>query len=657
MKNRIFALITLVVFLTVSCSGIYVSEETYETPKNASGVFLDNLGIEFTGNPAYDIGLLNAYWDSQKNTESKSLSASRDAAPAINGFGDLVNNFSGKALATWAGGVAASGAISTVVGGLVGFGFNALLEGLGIVKSTSTYLAEISGKLDSIQKQLNTMQTMLEELNTAVAKESSLTRYYTEMQKRNEKYIAMYQSTMTCWNNINDFLFLAALKSQYPNYQTTEKDAYNQQIATFDTNAKRLTYLQSFVDRESWLNNTDATKINLVSTLAGTSFNQYFTEHAEEISLGLAKIVDEWGKNPNTGADAVKSLCEYLTSDNHGLAGQPLTMFELYDAYADACFVWEREGYNWRQQIRDQDATLISMSGILASMYYAIHSELGLASSNAQDIKKYEDAVVNMYNTNKIIRHSTPVYTKWGKWRGRAFAKNLETKDYQTACNVTWCCWDFSTWEAWFKSEWCKYTFNDTGDYHINNASRIYGVYPPPTYDEWKNLKGLCKEAVGFAMPEEWYKEMYEAYKYTDKKTGVVKHKSLIEIFRDAGFYSVDGKSIAVNIPTVFNEHSFQQLFITNKFENARIHESNDSDNYYLTIPAVWANREESLFGFSFDTGISDDHTIPIALFYGKKYYQAERKTQSGFLMRKVIDPFKNRHFYYPKMLTEAVEE
>lgn len=663
MKNRLFAMFTLAVFLVVSCSnGIDYSEAKSETTTQPQGAYLDDLGIEFTGNPAYDIGLLNAYWDSQKNADSKLLSASRDAdgagdaAPAINGFGDLVNNFSGKNLGIWAGGVAASSAISTIVSGIVGFGFNAFLNATGLVKSTSAYLAEISSKLDSIQKQLNTMQALLEELNTAVAKESTLSRYYTEMQKRNEKYIAMYQSTMSCWNNINDFLFLAALKSQYPEYLNAQKDEYNQQLATYNTNAKRLNYLKNFVDRDSWLNNTDADKIDIVDTPEGNAFELYFTQNAEEISIELTKIVDEWGKNPNTGADAVKSLCEYLTSDTHGTAGQTFTMFDLYDAYADVCFVWEREGYNWRQQIRDQDATLISMSGILASMYYAIHSELGFESSNAKDIKKYEDAVVNMYNTNKIIRHSTPIYQKWGKWKGQAFAPNLETKDYQTACNVTWCCWDFSNWDLWFKWEWKRYAFNDTGNRYINNASRIYGVYPPPTYDEWENLNGLCKEAIGFAMPEEWYKEMFEAYKYTDKRTGVVKHKSLMEIFRDVGFRSVEGKPLTVNIPTVFNEHSFQQLFITSKFENARVHESKDSDNYYLTIPAVYANREESLFGFSFDTGISDDHTIPIAYFYGSISDLGALRSRSGLVMRKVLDSYKNRHFYYPKK-TEAVEE
>lgn len=156
-----------------------------------------------------------------------------DPNKAINGFGDLVKNFSSTNLLTWAGGTALSGGISAGVG----IGVNMALDAMGIIKSTTSYLKEITAKLDKIQNQLNTMQTMLAELseqvndvNMQVKFQGTLTRYYEAIQKRDSYYNNIYIDAMTCWNSINDILLDAALSSQYSN--ATEKAAKLAELST-----------------------------------------------------------------------------------------------------------------------------------------------------------------------------------------------------------------------------------------------------------------------------------------------------------------------------------------------------------------------------------------------------------------------------------------
>lgn len=38
-------------------------------------------------------------------------------------------------------------------------------------------------------------------------------------------------------------------------------------------------------------------------------------------------------------------------SSDLGLANESFNMFQLYDKYAEFCFVWETEGCNFRQQM------------------------------------------------------------------------------------------------------------------------------------------------------------------------------------------------------------------------------------------------------------------------------------------------------------------
>ena len=312
-----------------------------------------------------------------------------DTSKAINGFGDLVKNFSGTNLLTWAGGTALTGGINASMT----VGVNMALDALGIIKSTTSYLKEISSKLDAIQKQLNTMQTMIEELgeqvqkvNTETKYQGMLTRYYTVMDNRDRQYNNIYIDALVAWNSINDILLDAALSSQF-----SDASAKAAKLAELSTKEKRLSYLKSFIDAESWENAASIDEVKIVDSDAGKNFTEYFENNAEEIGTKLAAVIKKWGTNQSTGASSVFKLCKYLTEANKGTANESFNMFQLYDKYAEACFVWEQEGYNWRQQMRDQDSALIAMTAPLAYWYYALTETLGSQSSNNKELENYVD--------------------------------------------------------------------------------------------------------------------------------------------------------------------------------------------------------------------------------------------------------------------------
>ena len=518
LRASLVASVTAVAFLFASCVnsiGEAGAESAAETNANnasatSSGTSGTNGGmlITFTGNPAYDITLLNDYWSKHgtpfpapenavvstdstttdifttaaDGTSSRSAIAGNgnlaplyavDTSKAINGFGDLVKNFSGTNLLTWAGGAALTGGINASMT----VGVNMALDALGIIKSTTSYLKEISAKLDKIQNQLNTMQTMLAELseqvndvNMQVKYQGTLTRYYEAIQKRDSYYNSIYIDAMTCWNSINDILLDAALSSQYSN--ATEKAA---KLAELSTKELRLNYLASFIDKEKWEKATTVDGVEIVNSDAGTAFQTYFTEHADEISTKLAAVVKNWGANQNTGASSVFKLCAYLTASNSGLAGESFNMFQTYDKYAEVCFVWEQEGYDWRQQMRDQDSALIAMTAPLAYWYYALTETLGSQSSNNKELENYVDAAIAMNNASAIVRYSTPIYQKWGsKWAGQVFNGTIKQINYVDVIKT-------KTWRCSYKKvkNICnisvkKFIRSDGWEY---NASRLYAGY------------------------------------------------------------------------------------------------------------------------------------------------------------------------------------
>lgn len=677
-KSQCIAASTLLAFLLASCSNI-VSDTAVSTNAQAGASTSKTeaaspdgeILIEFTGNPACDITLLNEYWAANGtpfqapaasksstttdgniiDTASCSARAAGDVAGevakdvAINGFGDMVKNFSGKSLLTWAGGTALSGTI----GALAGVGVTYLLDALGIVKSTASYFKEISGKLDKIDKQLATMQTMLKEMEAKLYTETQyqgeLTRYYTVMQDRDNQYNNIYTDAMICWNSIIDVLFEAAVASQYQDDAT----GYTAKIAELNTKEKKLSYLSGFIDSSSWKNAMSASDVALTTDAAGKAFKKYFEDNAQTISEKIEAKVKAWGVNANTGASSVFKLCKYLTDTNKGIAGESFNMYRLYDKYAEVCFVWEQEGYSWRQQMRDQDSALIAMSAPLAYWYYTITETLHASSTNCDELQAYMNAAKSLNETYPVVRHSTPVYQKWGsKWQGQAFTGTLAQIDYTKVMSSKWATPKIDKSAS---RNLVKKNILEDSKYRYN-ASRLYAGLEPKAPPSDTNT--ICAEAQNMAMPEEWYKEIFDAYA-VKSSTGVT-HKALFDIFKSVGFTNADGSAFSFTPSTV---QDYEDFFITNRRTYMRVAAGYNAGNWHEYCPHVTV-----VVGNSTATYERSGHEVCPVVYvgryvyhlshYGKSSHETDKSDKYKICM-KTLTNYAHK-FYYP-VKTDIVSE
>ena len=677
-KSQCIAASTLLAFILVSCSNI-ISNTGANTNEQAgastSKIEETSLNgktlIEFTGNPAYDITFLNEYWTTNgtpfpspvvlqgstttdgniSGIASRSSRSAGDAAGevakdvAINGFGDMVKNFSGKSLLTWAGGTALSGTI----GAVAGVGVTYLLDALGIVKSTTNYLKEINGKLDKIEKQLATMQNMLTEMEAKLYTETQyqgeLTRYYTVMQNRDIQYNNIYIDAMICWNSIIDILFEAAVASQYQDDAT----GYAAKIAELNTKEKKLSYLSGFIDSTSWENAMSASEVSLSTDAAGIAFKKYFEDNAQTISEKIEAKVKVWGANANTGASSVFKLCKYLTDTNKGIASENFNMYQLYDKYAEVCFVWEQEGYNWRQQMRDQDSAIIAMSAPLAYWYYALIETLHTSSTNCSELQAYVNAALSLNTNYPIVRHSTPIYQKWGsKWHGQAFTGTIAQIDYTKVMSSKWATPNITKGTS---SNVAKKNILEESKY-CYNASRLYAGLGPKTPPSDTNT--ICSEAQNMAMPEEWYKEIFDAYA-VKSPTGVT-HKSLFDIFKSVGFTNANGSAFSFTSSTV---QGYEDFFITNRRTYMKVMTGYKAGNWHEYCPYVTvvvgnssANYERN--GHEVCPVVYAGRYICHVSHYGKGTHETDKSDNYKVCM-KTLTNYKHK-FYYPIKTDTIVE-
>lgn len=678
LRASLVASVTAVAFLFASCVNSIDEHESgtgKSTVTAGADVTNGDTLITFTGNPAYDITLLNDYWAkngtpfpapenavvSTGSTTADDTNASRsaiagsenlaplyavDTSKAINGFGDLVKNFSGTNLLTWAGGAALTGGINASMA----VGVNMALDALGIIKSTTSYLKEITSKLDAIQKQLNTMQTMIEELgeqvqkvNTETKYQGMLTRYYTVMDNRDRQYNNIYIDALVAWNSINDILLDAALSSQYSD--ASEKAA---KLAELSTKEKRLSYLKSFIDAESWENAASIDEVKIVDSDAGKNFIEYFENNAEEIGTKLADVIKKWGTNQSTGASSVFKLCKYLTEANKGTANESFNMFQLYDKYAEACFVWEQEGYNFRQQMRDQDSALIAITSPLAYWYYAVTESLGSSSTNCKELSDYVDAAIALNKNTAIVRHSTPIYQKWGsKWQGQVFNGTIKQINYVDVIKT-------KSWRCSYKKvkNICnisvkKFIRSDGWEY---NASRLYAGYSSYVIDNRFSSKqrNVFSKAASMAMPEEWYTEMFDAYK-TYSASGV-KGKSVMQIFKDMGFSFENDQKISLS---QYKYGSNEELFITSRRPYVR-QQGNGKTGYHLLVPVVMGNNDSCVIYQLMNIG--DHEAVPCTYTRVEVYSNGWNKSDDYRIIHTINDDYSSyRKFFYPVKTDKAV--
>ena len=663
LASRALASVIAAGFLFASCSNALGDAATSDTIQNTppltetaitsatSGAKKDGLLIEFTGNPAYDITLLNDYWaangtpfdaDDSSNTGATAQSSDDQnvsANPAISapqdyatkGFGDVVANFTVGGLLKWVGGTVLSSGLSTGAG-LV---FTGILDALGLVKSTTSYFEEIIGKLDRVQNQLNTTQEMIEEMGTRVyettKREAALTRYYQTMQNRDSQYNKIYINAMTCWNNIFDALLLGALNSQYD-----DQNELRTKLVELNTKQKRLAYLKSFIDQDSWKAADTTEQVKLADTPEAKKFNAYFEEHKQELSDLLKAAIKKWGDDNATGAQSVFKLCLYLVQ-NHGAANENFNMFQVYDKYAQTCFVWEQEGYNFRQQMRDQDGALIAMTAPLAYWYYAITQTLNINSSNCLELKKYIDNALSLTTNYPVVKHDLPTYQYYGsRWVGQTFTGTIMQHDYCASID-SYMNSGYELGQKYYKQ--CLYL-------NINYPERYRSKTNPAVAD-------VEKRASEMGMPGEWYREMFDAYTVN---SGVVRKKTIMQIFAGLGFKLEGGGELPI---TSYVRNSEERLFVTSDTNMADSMQTPNTDrDYYVYVPAVLGNSNAtveyqddlSLNGSNLPKNkgvicrmrVKEIWTHKARL--GRRYYTHERRVPEA-----IISKYGSyRKFYYP---------
>ena len=662
--SPLIASLTIGMFLFSSCSNISTVTDTGTGKSAAQGTqattgsekYMDKSGIEFTGNPAYDIGLLNEWWAKngtpfpapwEESTTDQSNSAARSG-----GFGDLVLNFTVKGALSWAGGTIASGA----AGALVGAGVSAVLNALGIVRSATSYLNEICERLDRMEGQLSEIQDMLEETSTEVEKlikdvknAGDLTRYQTVMQDRDKKYTELYLSVMEGWNKINDVLLEAAVSSQYGKDTKAYNAKLDDELKSSDSHKMRklrLEYISQFIDHDSLLKANDAAGVSFKQTQEAQAFMDYFTRHSEEISSQLHKALRKWGDG-ELGVSRVINLCSYLTN-THGVDKDRFNMFQLYDKYAEASFVWESEGYTFRQQLRDQDSMLIALAAPLAYWYYAITETLGTDSLNCIRLTSRVNDAIKLNTDYPVIKKDKPYYQKWGSdWQGQTFTGVLKENDYAKCMSDYWTIdLDFialSSRESLSKEElpemWRR-VLNENLDDFKGNASYFYSCNPPPA----AATSYPCTAAENMAMPSEWYKEMFEAYKVDNR------YKPLIKIFMDVGFISEDGNQIQTSASYCSGKNEL--LFVTSDSIYAKTITNNSAKDSKgtgtVSITSVIANSDVSLNRYNpQNQPIYEEWAVQYdcVSIYDAFYY----RTNTYRVPRKVIKSSRDyRKFYYP---------
>ena len=421
---------------------------------------------------------------------------------------------------------------------------------------------------------------------------------------------------------------------------------------------KEQTYAQRLTDRRdlySVLKNGLEELQNKIISINNDS-KKYPTDEAKFDAVKVA--VRQWGEESVGTASAVmparqqaKNLIEKITNSVQipGKTGYVSDYLSIYDEYARRTLMWEQEGYAWRELMRAQDAKMVMQLSIASLLYYTLVNENQVEIENLyKKIAAYRELVKN----TPIVRHSTPIYIKYGsKWAGQVFTGELKTMNYAKILKD----------KKWSKGEnqrlgksntFIKYVLKE--ETYRYNDSRLYGGYAPaqPASNEHMNVYA---PATQFAMPEEWFREVYNGYVVGGK------HKTLMEIFKGIGF-RYNSKELQIRD---FEADKFEQYFITNNRPYTKVYYVSDHV-YHLAIPVVTGNSTDLLKGLVGKLEDVNDHNA-IALKYQAtnaysvtkvgKHSSSIDKTDAYRMYNKLLTDYSSfRTMFYLAKADKAVE-
>lgn len=623
------ALLFFVVLTLMACSnsegeGVANASAQNET---ASVSALEHTGgpeINFTGNVPYDMGLLNDYW--------KSLGSALDERNAILGGNtsnvlmksDVKSTSSysfdlskalGKGVFKWLNDFGGSKIKNPLLKGVYQLGVNEVAKALGFADATNSQVLkavnEVLDEVKAMQNQLKNMQDHIE------AYADSAYRAGAEWQDARSRILARN----TAYNEHQVHLennFYAAIHSVL--YRTVNASGVGDFKSIDDWNA---------------LSDEERGKYT-----ADEKYKAYMEEKEDSLAEEIKTVILDWGDKSVAGSmaangafDIVKMLTDSIRIANNTVVK---SYADLYELLAYESVVWESEGYEWRQQMINEDIAFVAKLSMATSWYYFLKKN-DQAISNLQ---KYNELLVNYAENYKVVRHSTPIYVKWrSKYRDQIFEQKLKEIDYNKLLMNSW-----------------KYTGTQDRDnlipqskclderYYKWNASRLYAGEAPKKV-EVENKKDtdaayneVWSNAATLAMSEDFYKEVFNSYQ-VDASNGA-KRLSLVEIFERAGFTGMKEGT--------YQKGKNEQYFLTNFRTYAiafNLSQTVGDRIYELQVPAVLANTDGNIMRFD----NTSHHSVAMSRFlahyvshWNKSWHEETDHTDSHrlpeFTMQQIMD-------------------
>ena len=592
--------------------------------------------IEFTGNPLYDIGQLNDYWKGlgksldERNeilggAYPKAL-AKTDDSPTKD-FKHPIQNVSwGKDVFKWLTDFFGDNIKSPGLKSLFQIGMDELAGALGFngggggAKVLET-INDVLDEVEAMRKQLDEMQDYLEKhITTVVMSAEELGLAKERILERNRAYDEhLTHLDMDLYAALQS-LFLTSLEvsgaAKFKNFD--EWSALSEE--------ERQTYL------------------------ADEKYKAYMEKNNDSLTKEAERIILKWGDATVVGSPAanaafnvVKMLSSEITISNRTAIKNYAGLYELL-AYETV--VWEAEGYEWRQQMINADIAFLAKLSMAASWYYTINKNNQAVSNLEKCVEKFQKYVEN----NKVVRHSTPIYVKSGsKSRNQVFTGKIDQINYGEVLKTKW---KTKTIKSIARGINKMYPLEE--DTYKYNASRLYCGFGPYNINNAYRMNVYSGTAQK-VMPEIFYKELYDSYA-VETPNGV-KRKSLVQIFKDAGFTMASGGQIPVE---PYKKEKNELFFITGlrPYTHSVKETSLCARCYHLGVSVAIANTDGDIFG-------TNEHESFVAAYeaqyvyapshYGKKTHERDVSDAFRVYMNLKKDYSSYRKWFYPVKTDKAI--
>ena len=512
----------LCIALLLTSSSLFAKQKTTsESPVDST--------LQLSHNVTQDIELLNDYFDAYYVTEDEQQTIQQElglkAEDEITDYSEILDEYKGEeykpdiidkingyakkyavqaaqknlpkvvnaGLSYYLGptvGNVAGNAVSKQLIKVLGFGSSS--------KSEQTVMTKLNEMADDIKM----IQDHLDDLTEKVSNLKLDRAFETKRQKYLDVY---YQATIT-WNTIDDARWICALHYKYGDNITSSPDYLK------SSSEEKTAFMASLADDEKF-----------AEFLA--SDNIYVLEQDKAVT----KAIHAWG-NKGYAVDYL-TLADFLTKKEIGQLGKErYNMFQVYDQLAFQAFVWEAEGYTWRNMMRDADCALMLKAGLLANAYFASTEPAGTASKNCELIQRTMQSMVQMAKDYPVEIHSTPI-CNLDKKKPVIFEKNLHEIKYS---NMVETCYNMSHFAKTNKKN--VWNWDKQGELWMNHWNSNLEYYSGIRNDQ-QLMRGMPLSMQydlgngGFAISQKWWEALWKAYDIKGYE-----HPTMLQILKRGGF-------------------------------------------------------------------------------------------------------------------------